>query len=190
MQGKVPFVSSNGINQLHIFIFVLACFHVVCCILTMALGRAKVIEEFQFSFTYTKYIYAMYTFKLLGWVNIYRWENGSDGKRKPRHLSTNFHMVSRLLCVCVNKYILITLNGIELCMVVACQIYIWNTFINYAPCIVCTSNRSWAVQICKGHLIWEKALEFLDPKSCSHLDCKSTSFLTVPKWCPISYHHQ
>ncbi|XP_022756688.1 MLO-like protein 6 [Durio zibethinus] len=40
-QGKVPFVSSNGIHQLHIFIFVLAVFHVLYCILTMALGRAK-----------------------------------------------------------------------------------------------------------------------------------------------------
>ncbi|XWS73734.1 hypothetical protein CRYUN_Cryun02cG0154000 [Craigia yunnanensis] len=40
-QGKVPFVSSDGIHQLHIFIFVLAVFHVLYCILTMALGRAK-----------------------------------------------------------------------------------------------------------------------------------------------------
>ncbi|KAK4789109.1 hypothetical protein SAY86_020428 [Trapa natans] len=41
-KGKVPFVSAEGIHQLHIFIFVLAVFHVVNCILTMALGRAKV----------------------------------------------------------------------------------------------------------------------------------------------------
>ncbi|KAK4741839.1 hypothetical protein SAY87_025427 [Trapa incisa] len=40
-KGKVPFVSAEGIHQLHIFIFVLAVFHVVNCILTMALGRAK-----------------------------------------------------------------------------------------------------------------------------------------------------
>ncbi|TKY48504.1 MLO protein 6 [Spatholobus suberectus] len=40
-KGKVPFVSSEGIHQLHIFIFVLAVFHVLCCILTLALGRAK-----------------------------------------------------------------------------------------------------------------------------------------------------
>ncbi|KAL2328641.1 hypothetical protein Fmac_022068 [Flemingia macrophylla] len=40
-QGKVPFVSSDGIHQLHIFIFVLAVFHVLYCVLTMALGRAK-----------------------------------------------------------------------------------------------------------------------------------------------------
>ncbi|XP_030451672.1 MLO-like protein 6 [Syzygium oleosum] len=38
---KVPFVSADGIHQLHIFIFVLAVFHVLYCILTMALGRAK-----------------------------------------------------------------------------------------------------------------------------------------------------
>ncbi|KAK2643313.1 hypothetical protein Ddye_025076 [Dipteronia dyeriana] len=40
-QGKVPFVSSEGIHQLHIFIFVLAVFHVLYCVLTMVLGRAK-----------------------------------------------------------------------------------------------------------------------------------------------------
>ncbi|XVF47140.1 hypothetical protein PTKIN_Ptkin03bG0085400 [Pterospermum kingtungense] len=40
-KGKVPFVSSEGINQLHFFIFMLAVFHVLYCILTMALGRAK-----------------------------------------------------------------------------------------------------------------------------------------------------
>ncbi|KAA8550422.1 hypothetical protein F0562_002106 [Nyssa sinensis] len=40
-KGQVPFVSSDGIHQLHIFIFVLAVFHVLYCIITMALGRAK-----------------------------------------------------------------------------------------------------------------------------------------------------
>lgn len=40
-KGKVPFVSADGIHQLHIFIFVLAVFHVLYCILTYALGRAK-----------------------------------------------------------------------------------------------------------------------------------------------------
>ncbi|CAN6556932.1 unnamed protein product [Malus baccata var. baccata] len=39
--GKVPFISADGIHQLHIFIFVLAVFHVLYCIITMALGRAK-----------------------------------------------------------------------------------------------------------------------------------------------------
>ncbi|KAJ9698172.1 hypothetical protein PVL29_007316 [Vitis rotundifolia] len=40
-KGQVPFVSSDAIHQLHIFIFVLAIFHVLYCILTLALGRAK-----------------------------------------------------------------------------------------------------------------------------------------------------
>ncbi|KAK7261383.1 hypothetical protein RIF29_27692 [Crotalaria pallida] len=40
-EGKVPFVSSEAIHQLHIFIFVLAVFHVVYCILTLALARLK-----------------------------------------------------------------------------------------------------------------------------------------------------
>ncbi|KAK7402140.1 hypothetical protein VNO78_14167 [Psophocarpus tetragonolobus] len=44
-QGKVPFVSSEGIHQLHIFIFVLAVFHVLYCILTLALGRAKILND-------------------------------------------------------------------------------------------------------------------------------------------------
>ncbi|KAF5751533.1 Seven transmembrane MLO family protein isoform 1 [Tripterygium wilfordii] len=39
--GKVSFISSDGIHQLHIFIFVLAVFHILYCVLTMALGRAK-----------------------------------------------------------------------------------------------------------------------------------------------------
>ncbi|XP_051113602.1 MLO-like protein 6 [Andrographis paniculata] len=40
-KGMVPFVSTYGIHQLHIFIFVLAVFHVLYCILTMALGKTK-----------------------------------------------------------------------------------------------------------------------------------------------------
>ncbi|KAK0605188.1 hypothetical protein LWI29_023952 [Acer saccharum] len=40
-KGKVPFMSAEGIHQLHIFIFVLAVFHVLYCVLTMVLGRAK-----------------------------------------------------------------------------------------------------------------------------------------------------
>ncbi|KAJ9181602.1 hypothetical protein P3X46_009717 [Hevea brasiliensis] len=40
-KGKVPFVSAEGIHQLHRFIFVLALYHVIYCIITLALGRAK-----------------------------------------------------------------------------------------------------------------------------------------------------
>ncbi|KAL5546190.1 hypothetical protein UlMin_005877 [Ulmus minor] len=40
-KGKDPFVSAYGIHQLHIFIFVLAVFHVLYCIITLALGRTK-----------------------------------------------------------------------------------------------------------------------------------------------------
>lgn len=39
--GQVAFVSKYGIHQLHIFIFVLALFHVLYCITTLALGRTK-----------------------------------------------------------------------------------------------------------------------------------------------------
>ncbi|KAL6128372.1 hypothetical protein ACLB2K_071727 [Fragaria x ananassa] len=39
--GKVAFVSAYGIHQLHIFIFVLAIFHVLYCITTLFLGRHK-----------------------------------------------------------------------------------------------------------------------------------------------------
>lgn len=40
-EDKVAFVSAYGIHQLHIFIFVLALFHVLYCILTLTLGRYK-----------------------------------------------------------------------------------------------------------------------------------------------------
>ncbi|XP_073112838.1 MLO protein homolog 1 [Elaeis guineensis] len=40
-KDKVPLISQSGIHQLHIFIFVLAVFHVLYSVLTMALGKAK-----------------------------------------------------------------------------------------------------------------------------------------------------
>ncbi|KGN64744.1 MLO-like protein 6 [Cucumis sativus] len=40
-KGKASFISADGIHQLHIFIFVLAVFHVLYCVLTYALARAK-----------------------------------------------------------------------------------------------------------------------------------------------------
>ncbi|XP_042475830.1 MLO-like protein 6 [Macadamia integrifolia] len=39
--GKVALISYEAIHQLHVFIFVLAVFHVIHCITTMALGRMK-----------------------------------------------------------------------------------------------------------------------------------------------------
>lgn len=39
---KVPLISQSGIHQLHIFIFVLAVFHVLYSVLTIVLARAKV----------------------------------------------------------------------------------------------------------------------------------------------------
>ncbi|KAH7537395.1 hypothetical protein FEM48_Zijuj03G0087900 [Ziziphus jujuba var. spinosa] len=39
--GQVAFVTAYAIHQLHIFIFVLAVFHVLYCIATLALGRTK-----------------------------------------------------------------------------------------------------------------------------------------------------
>ncbi|BAU01712.1 hypothetical protein VIGAN_11099800 [Vigna angularis var. angularis] len=40
-KDKVAFVSAYGIHQLHIFIFVLAIFHILQCIITLGLGRTK-----------------------------------------------------------------------------------------------------------------------------------------------------
>lgn len=55
--GKVAFVSAGGIHQLHIFIFVLAVFHVLYCILTLALGRAKVkIEGINYTIVFFFFI--------------------------------------------------------------------------------------------------------------------------------------
>ncbi|KAL3531918.1 hypothetical protein ACH5RR_005439 [Cinchona calisaya] len=41
VKGKVPFVTQNGIQQLQIFIFVLAVMQIVYSVITMAFGRAK-----------------------------------------------------------------------------------------------------------------------------------------------------
>ncbi|CAN1781664.1 MLO protein homolog 1 [Linum perenne] len=41
-KGKVPLISVTGVHQLHIFVFVLAVFHILYCVITMTLGRAKV----------------------------------------------------------------------------------------------------------------------------------------------------
>ncbi|KAK1434915.1 hypothetical protein QVD17_00670 [Tagetes erecta] len=43
-QGKVPFLSSDALHELHVFIFSLAVFHVICSIITLAFGRAKMKE--------------------------------------------------------------------------------------------------------------------------------------------------
>ncbi|KAF8108299.1 hypothetical protein N665_0111s0013 [Sinapis alba] len=40
-KGKVALVSEYGIHQLHIFIFVLAVFHILYCVITYALGKTK-----------------------------------------------------------------------------------------------------------------------------------------------------
>ncbi|MQM08515.1 hypothetical protein Taro_041363 [Colocasia esculenta] len=56
-QGKVALISSDGIHQLHIFIFVLAVFHVLYCITTMALGRLKVCFFRQFVWSVPKVDY-------------------------------------------------------------------------------------------------------------------------------------
>ncbi|KAE9451380.1 hypothetical protein C3L33_16750, partial [Rhododendron williamsianum] len=47
-KDKVQFVSAYGIHQLHIFIFVLALFHVLYCITTLGLGTLKVCFFRQF----------------------------------------------------------------------------------------------------------------------------------------------
>ncbi|KAF4370487.1 hypothetical protein G4B88_005208, partial [Cannabis sativa] len=48
--GKVPLITYTGVHQLHIFIFVLAVFHVLYSVITIALGKAKVNPE-RFRFT-------------------------------------------------------------------------------------------------------------------------------------------
>ncbi|XP_010260349.1 PREDICTED: MLO-like protein 12 isoform X1 [Nelumbo nucifera] len=44
-KGMVSLISKEGIKQLHIFIFVLAVFHVLYCVLTMFLGMAKSVSR-------------------------------------------------------------------------------------------------------------------------------------------------
>ncbi|KAL4650446.1 hypothetical protein ACB092_01G089000 [Castanea dentata] len=58
--GKVPLISQIAVHQLHIFIFVLAVFHILYNVITMALGQAKMkkwkaweseTESFEYQFT-------------------------------------------------------------------------------------------------------------------------------------------
>ncbi|KAF7132593.1 hypothetical protein RHSIM_Rhsim09G0152900 [Rhododendron simsii] len=56
-KDKVQFVSAYGIHQLHIFIFVLALFHVLYCIITLGLGTLKVCFFRQFFTSVTKVDY-------------------------------------------------------------------------------------------------------------------------------------
>ncbi|XP_072963333.1 MLO protein homolog 1-like isoform X3 [Typha angustifolia] len=55
-KDKVPLISQSGIHQLHIFIFVLAVFHVLYSVLTMALGQAKAHLSLNSKFDFHKYI--------------------------------------------------------------------------------------------------------------------------------------
>lgn len=70
--GKVPFVSYYGTHQLHIFIFVLALFHVIYCVATLALGTYKMrtwktwedetrTSEYQYSHDPERFRYARET---------------------------------------------------------------------------------------------------------------------------------
>lgn len=64
LQGKAQLVSANGINQLHLFIFVLAISHVVCCATTLGLGRLKVTHiNFIDRHINISCIYAYYVYK-------------------------------------------------------------------------------------------------------------------------------
>ncbi|VVB17473.1 unnamed protein product [Arabis nemorensis] len=56
-KGKVALVSAYGIHQLHIFIFVLAVFHILYCITTYALGKTKTCFFRQFFGSVTKVDY-------------------------------------------------------------------------------------------------------------------------------------
>lgn len=43
LQNMDPFLSYDGLHQLHIFIFTLAVFHVLYCLITMLLSKLKVL---------------------------------------------------------------------------------------------------------------------------------------------------
>jgi hypothetical protein len=64
LQGKVSLISQTGVHQLHIFLFVLAIFHVLYSVVTMALGQAKVSFNsiisslYAFIYTYTTQCYS------------------------------------------------------------------------------------------------------------------------------------
>ncbi|KAL3825919.1 hypothetical protein ACJIZ3_021948 [Penstemon smallii] len=87
-RGKVPLVSTDGIHQLHIFIFVLAVFHVLCCIATLALGRAKMRRwkawEMETRTAEYQYSHGKFYFCILALVSLFARET-SFGRR---HLSS------------------------------------------------------------------------------------------------------
>ncbi|KAK9164890.1 hypothetical protein Scep_000081 [Stephania cephalantha] len=56
-ENKIPLVSQTALHQLHIFIFVLAVFHVLYSVITMALAQAKVAFLRQFFGSITKVDY-------------------------------------------------------------------------------------------------------------------------------------
>lgn len=52
-QGMTSFMSEQGINELNIFIFVLAAMQIVYSLVTMSLGRAKVQQGVHFLFHFS-----------------------------------------------------------------------------------------------------------------------------------------
>ena len=115
LQGKVAFVSAYGIHQLHIFIFVLAIFHILQCIVTLALGRTKVYSHVlppiltseMLLYIVSELVCGIFLCCSVGefivWFNGRRWESGEHGKMKPRLLNINFITVKLhnfLLLIC------------------------------------------------------------------------------------------
>lgn len=72
LQGQVSFISAEGIHQLHIFIFVLAVFHVLYCVLTYAFARAKV-SLCNYFFTPLS-LYVSLSYSLFGHMQMRSWK--------------------------------------------------------------------------------------------------------------------
>jgi hypothetical protein len=98
LQGEVAFMSAYSIHQLHIFIFVLAVFHILYCIITLALGTTKVLNSLAFSkdlnsslnrFNLLKYI--------MGFDELFfkcRSKDGRFGRTKEGHLNLEAILVT------------------------------------------------------------------------------------------------
>eukprot|EP01018_Ginkgo_biloba_P000697 Gb_12175 [translate_table: standard] len=85
-KGMVPLVSQDGIHQLHIFIFVLAVFHVLYSILAMVLGKAKVFDSITLMLLLIFSVHEnIFMFLILRCVN------GKYGNKRPKLLVINIH---------------------------------------------------------------------------------------------------
>ena len=108
LQGKVPLISQPGVHPLHIFLLVLAVFHVLYSVGTMALGQAKeyvpwlrkATSKINLAISNSfLFVFGAILTNLL--VEIDRWRSGKDGRWRLLHLNIIVLMVVIGILACV-----------------------------------------------------------------------------------------